>query len=111
MKISSYRASRVDAVVRIRAKDGNLCHLGVEYERTLKSKKRCREKVKNYYLKPQVEVILFIYESHRIYRNFVDIEKEFSQDNCLPKLFFLSGKEITSSGSLKLFSLTYEKTG
>ena len=103
LKISSYGFARVDSVVRVKAKDGNLCHLGVEYEHTFKSKERCRQKIKNYYLKPQVEVILFIYKSKGIYNRFSDLETLFSQQYDHPKLFFLDIKEMTSRNNEVVF--------
>ena len=96
LKVSSYGSARVDAVVRMQARDGKLCHLGVEYEHTFKSKKRCREKIRGYYLRHQVEVILFIYGSKGIYHRFMEMEKGFSQQYRRPKLFFLGIKDMTS---------------
>ena len=102
-KIASYGSTRVDAVVRVEAKNGDLCHLGMEYEHTLKSKKRCREKVRRYYLRPQAEVILFIYRSKSIYNCFKKVEEDFAQQYRRPKLFFLSLKEVTSENHEVIF--------
>ena len=94
-EISSYCSVRVDSVVQVTGESGDIYYLGVEYEHTLKSKKRCRQKVKGYYLSQQTEAILFIYSNKEIYNCFIEIEKEFSKEYS-PKLFFLSIKDIDS---------------
>ena len=104
LAVSAYCSARVDAVVRMMGKKGKLCHLGVEYEHTLKSKKRCREKIKNYYLRPYAEVILFIYKGQGIYNCFVNLEKEFSQRYSPPKLFFLDIKKVLSDDTEVVFT-------
>ena len=104
LKISSYGSARVDAVVRMVGRNRRLCHLGLEYEHTFKSKKRCREKIRSYYLRPQVEVILFIYEDRSIYHRFMEMEKEFSEQSRRPKLFFLDIKDMTLKNGEVIFT-------
>ena len=91
-----YASVRVDAVTGVIAPNGDFCHLGVEYEHSWKSKARCIQKVKNYYLWSSVEIILFIYKGKGMYKRFVEIDKELSENVCDSKLFFLNIEEILS---------------
>ena len=94
--ISKYASVGVDAVVGVIGGDGKVCHLGLEYEHTLKPKTRCKKQVRNYYFRPNLGSILFIYKTNDIYKRFMEIDKQFSEGSCRPKLFFLSLEEILS---------------
>ena len=108
--IPKYASVGVDAVVGVRGPKGKLCHFGLEYEHTLQTKPKCRRQVRNYYFKPNMGAILFIYNTQNIYERFMKIDKQTSKDaSYTPKLFFLSIQEILSGKEVTFENINRDK--
>lgn len=84
---------RVDGVVKLNVGNGQHTYVGLEYEGSLKNKERCHKKVNNYYLRPDIEAILFVCKDTSISKRFIDIEKEMRPEG-RHKLFLANLEDV-----------------
>lgn len=87
---------RPDAVVQIAFESGAE-YLALEYETSLKSMARCRDKLVRYHLSREVPAVLFICSSKKVFSRFYKIEKELFEKYG-SKIFFILADELENVG-------------
>ena len=91
-----------DAIVRIKVgkKYYDFC---LEYEASLKSKKRCEDFLKKYYYDKNVAAVLFIYRAEDIFKNVSSLEKKLFS-NMTSKFYYCPFEKIQSNGQKLQFT-------
>ncbi len=91
--------------------NGEEIHLALEYEASLKSKQRIREKLISYYRHSKINAVLYVCKNESIKSTFMKIEKSFNTSN-QQKIYYITLDELLSNPNDPTFiSITGEELG
>ena len=102
---STFKALQSDGYCQLRSKRG-LLNVAVEYEKSLKIKKRIAEKMLNYSYERDVDLILCIADSEQILKRLKQVDKEVYGSHTSKMYFSLTADVLDSSKQLQFHHST-----